>query len=198
MVRAEQREQTRERIVDAAVAAFADLGFRAASTRDIAARAGLSQGLVTYHFASKEDLWKAAADRIFAGFHDEVLGGGHEVGPDAKAVARAVIGRYVRFVAHHPELIRIMIEEGKVADDRMRWLVERHLRPVYEGFEFLAKSIYPAEGPDMAHFYYAIAGAASLIFAVAPECAELTGTDPLTDERIERHADLVVRLFVPD
>jgi AcrR family transcriptional regulator len=198
VVRAEQREQTRERIVDAAVAAFADLGFRAASTRDIATRAEVTQGLITYHFASKEDLWRAATDRVFAGFHDEVLGGRHEAGLDSKAVARAVIRRYVRFVARHPELIRIMIEEGKVADDRMRWLVERHLRPVYEGFESLAQSIYPTGGPGAAHVYYAIAGAASLIFAVAPECAELTGIDPLTDERIERHADLVVRLFVPD
>jgi AcrR family transcriptional regulator len=196
--RAEQREQTRERIVDAAVAAFADLGFRAASTRDIATRAEVTQGLVTYHFASKEDLWVAAADRIFAGFYDEVLGERGEAGLDSRAAARAVIRRYVRFVARHPELIRFMVEEGKVADDRMRWLVERHLRPVYEGFEALADVIYPSEGPGVAHLYYAIAGAASLMFAVAPECAELTGVDPLRDEQIELHADLVVRLFVPD
>ena len=47
------------------------------------------------------------------------------------------------------------------------------------------------------HAYYALAGAASLIFAVAPECAALTGTDPRRRASIKRHADLVADLFRP-
>ena len=39
--------------------AFAERGYEAASTRDIAARAGVTQGLVTYHFESKDALWQA-------------------------------------------------------------------------------------------------------------------------------------------
>ena len=54
----------RERIVEAALEAFAEKGFRGASTREIAERAGTNQGLITYHFRSKEELWRAAADRI--------------------------------------------------------------------------------------------------------------------------------------
>src|SRR5262245_36084658 len=66
--RAGQRRarETRERIVAAALEAFAERGFDGARTRDIAARAGVNQGLITYHFASKDALWKAAADHIFA------------------------------------------------------------------------------------------------------------------------------------
>ena len=45
----------RARIRDAAIAAFADEGF-SASVRTIAARAGVSPGLVTHHFGSKEAL----------------------------------------------------------------------------------------------------------------------------------------------
>ena len=63
--RAAQREETHERIVVAAAKAFSEKGFRAASTRDIAARAGVNQGLITYYFKSKQELWKAAAGRIF-------------------------------------------------------------------------------------------------------------------------------------
>ena len=58
------RGEARERIVTAAVEAFAEKGFEAASTRDIAQRAGTDQGLVTYHFPSKDQLWRAAADRL--------------------------------------------------------------------------------------------------------------------------------------
>ncbi|MDQ1536947.1 MAG: hypothetical protein QOE58_1340, partial [Actinomycetota bacterium] len=45
-----------QRLMDAAVDAFADKGFHATSTRDIAARAQMSPAGVYVHFASKEDL----------------------------------------------------------------------------------------------------------------------------------------------
>ena len=44
------------RLMDAAVDAFADKGFHATSTRDIAARARMSPAGVYVHFASKQDL----------------------------------------------------------------------------------------------------------------------------------------------
>src|SRR5664280_3463583 len=45
-----------QRLIEAAVDAFADKGFHAASTRDIAARAQMSPAGVYVHFASKQDL----------------------------------------------------------------------------------------------------------------------------------------------
>lgn len=48
--------QTAERLLDAAARAFADSGFHATTTRDIASRAGLSPAGVYVHFASKEEL----------------------------------------------------------------------------------------------------------------------------------------------
>jgi AcrR family transcriptional regulator len=44
------------RLIDAAAEAFADKGFHATTTRDIAARAGMSPAGVYVHFATKEDL----------------------------------------------------------------------------------------------------------------------------------------------
>jgi AcrR family transcriptional regulator len=44
------------RLMDAALDAFADKGFHATSTRDIAARADMSPAGVYVHFASKQDL----------------------------------------------------------------------------------------------------------------------------------------------
>ena len=45
-----------QRLMDAAVDAFADKGFHATSTRDIAARAQMSPAGVYVHFTSKQDL----------------------------------------------------------------------------------------------------------------------------------------------
>ncbi|WP_084529215.1 helix-turn-helix domain-containing protein [Nocardia crassostreae] len=46
----------RNRILHAAVSAFAEYGFHATTTRDIAARAGLSPAGLYVHFNSKEEV----------------------------------------------------------------------------------------------------------------------------------------------
>jgi AcrR family transcriptional regulator len=49
-------DQTRNRLLDAAASAFAERGFHATSTRDIAAAAGMSPAAVYVHYRSKEEL----------------------------------------------------------------------------------------------------------------------------------------------
>src|SRR6185437_9002566 len=49
-------EQTRERILEAAVAEFGAKGFAGARTAEIAARAGVNQQLIAYHFGGKQGL----------------------------------------------------------------------------------------------------------------------------------------------
>ena len=45
---------------------FGAKGFDGASTRAIARRIGAHQPQINYHFASKEALWTAAVDHLFA------------------------------------------------------------------------------------------------------------------------------------
>lgn len=49
-------EATRARLVEAATEAFAELGYHATTTRDIASRAGMSPAALYVHHASKEEL----------------------------------------------------------------------------------------------------------------------------------------------
>lgn len=49
-----KRSTSRDRLIDAAVEAFAERGFHATTTRDIAARAGMSPAALYVHHASKE------------------------------------------------------------------------------------------------------------------------------------------------
>lgn len=195
--RAQQRAATRERIVEAAAETFAERGFRGASTREIAERAGTNQGLITYHFRSKEALWRAAADRLFGMLRTRLGGRLGALETEApRERAREAIREYVRFTAAHPELFRLIVEEGKNADDRMHWLVESHLKPLFEGFVRFGAA-FGGERSILPHAYYVLAGAGSLIFAVAPECRRLTGLDPERAQAVETHADFVARLLVP-
>lgn len=54
-------EATRRRILAAAAELIAEAGWAGFSTRDIAARAGTTQGVVSYHWRSKDDLVREAA-----------------------------------------------------------------------------------------------------------------------------------------
>jgi AcrR family transcriptional regulator len=57
-------EAAREALVKAALALFAERGFAATSTRQIAARAGVNISLISYHFGGKEGLRRACAAAI--------------------------------------------------------------------------------------------------------------------------------------
>ena len=195
--RSRQRLETRERIVEAAAEAFAERGFRGASTREIAQRAGTNQGLITYHFRSKDELWRAAAEHIF-GMLRTSLGKrlASLASDDPRERAREGIREYVRFAAAHPELFRLMVEEGKSDEKRMEWLVDTHMKPLYGGF-LRWGLLGGVDEALLPHAFYVLAGASSLLFAVAPECRRLTGLDPAEEASVERHAEFVARLLVP-
>ena len=56
---------TREAILEAAEAEFAEHGYEAASTRGICTRAGVNVALVNRYFKSKENLYRIVAKRLF-------------------------------------------------------------------------------------------------------------------------------------
>ena len=193
-------EDTRARIVAAAIEAFSNDGFEGASTRQIAALAGENQGLITYHFGNKDNLWRAAVDTLFGGFRTE-LESRAEVLADAEARARVrlLIYFFVRYAAQHPEQMRLMVQEGKADSPRAEWLVDRHIKPMYELFGALVCEAQEAgvlpQAP-VVHLFYTLIGATSLIFTHAPECKRLTGLDPMQEDMIEAHAEAICNLML--
>lgn len=65
------KEQTRERIVAAAVEHFKERGFEAATTRDIARRAGIAAGTLFNYFPSKEAIVSALATESLGGADED-------------------------------------------------------------------------------------------------------------------------------
>lgn len=62
------KESTKDRILNAAEALFADRGFAETSLRTITQRADVNLASVNYHFGSKKSLIQAVFDRFFRGF----------------------------------------------------------------------------------------------------------------------------------
>jgi len=193
---------TSAQLLDAALAEFAAHGFEAASTRAIAQRAGVHQPQINYHFASKDELWRAAVDHLFAQL-DAVMAAPREPAPgagtsSARTLLETIIRRFVGFAAQHPELNRIMVHEATADSERLDWLVERHVRTRFlQIAELLGAAGLPAvAGHDPVILYYSLIGAASLMYVNAPEARRLTGHDPSRPEIITAHADLLVALLL--
>lgn len=206
---------TRRRIIDAAADLFAERSFEGATTREIAARAGVTQPLLNYHFRSKGALWQAAVDSLFdmlaastaprsseldslasSGADNPAPSGADNLDP--VAAARQRVREFVVFSARHPQLHRIISQESKADSDRMDFLVERHIRPLYEATVAMFEQLVVADRvPPIApaHLYYLLTGAGPTMFVLAPECRRLTGLDPEDDSVIEAHADAVCLLL---
>jgi AcrR family transcriptional regulator len=199
--RATSASDTPKRILEAALEAFSQKGFEGARTRDIAARAKVTLGLVQYHFGSKDDLWKAAVERAFADLDagvERVLSDSR--GLDARAHLREMVRTYVRFVAENTAFIRIMHDEGKRRGPRMRWLTDRYVKPL---FDKVTPHIVNAQESgillsdvDPVHFTYMLVGAAGMFFHQAEECKRLTGIDPSEASAVEAHSRAVESLFL--
>jgi AcrR family transcriptional regulator len=202
------REDIRERLLDAALVEFGAKGFDGASTRAIAARIGAHQPQINYHFASKEALWTAAVDHLFSELgramqgvgRADVLNGSGEVSEIA-AVFAEIIRRFVRFAAHHPELNQIMVHEATAASDRVKWMTERHVQPLYETVRRLWRRLRKAgiAAPiDDRLFHYVLVGAASIVYVNAPEARLLTGIEPTAARWVEAHAEGLVATLLPN
>ena len=92
-------EATRARLVEAAIAAFAEKGFHGTTTRDIAAAAGMSPAALYVHHRSKEELLylisRAGHERTLTLVRKAIAGGGTPV----EKLRRVVYD----FAVHHAE-----------------------------------------------------------------------------------------------
>jgi TetR/AcrR family transcriptional regulator len=190
---------TRERILAAALELFSERSFEGASTRLIAERAGVQQPLLAYHFGSKEELWRAAVGQLFGELTHAL---GERIfglrGVEDSAVAKLVVAEFVRFSAAHPQLHRIIMQECKADSSRLDWLVEQHIRPLFDAaIDMLEPLVAAGKVRDVppVHLYYLLTGAGATMFVLAPECRRLSGVDPLDPTEIERHVDAVVSML---
>ena len=187
---------------------FSSVGFDAASTRAIAARAGVRQGQLTYHFDTKVVLWRATVDHLFERFDAEFAAAigltGVTGDDDPVAEFESAVRALVRVVSRLPELNRVMVHEATAGSDRLTWLVDRHVRARFEQVSVLWRRVQAAGGThleaDPVVLYYCLLGAASLLYVNAPEAELLVGGDAATgavaDALVEAHADTLVAMLL--
>ena len=104
-------EETRERILDAALRLFRERGFDETTMRDIAAEAGVATGAAYYYFRSKEELVMAFYERT-AEEARELLPGVLEESKELGDRIRAVITMKIDQFADHRRLLVALVRIG--------------------------------------------------------------------------------------
>src|SRR5438046_987651 len=103
---------TKARILEAAEEVFATKGFEGASTREIAAKAGVNISSLHYHWESKETLYYAVFQNIYnqliESSRDSVLPATAR-GDSPRAVHEASVGRVFDYFAANPNIPRLLL-----------------------------------------------------------------------------------------
>jgi AcrR family transcriptional regulator len=102
---------TRQRILDAALAEFAENGLAGARVDEIAARAGANKRMLYAHFGSKEELWLVVLEGAYAAKREEERAVEVAGLAPAEAMARLVAFN-LRYTARHPEFVALLNQEN--------------------------------------------------------------------------------------
>ena len=192
---------TQQKLLDAAVEAFSESGFKGTSTRDIADRAGVHHPLITYHFKNNDRLWRAAADSIFREFNIALVKAMADI-PETRPRERAetFIRTYVRYAHDQPALHKFILQESSHPSARLDWLIRNHLKPL---FEIVVQSLRElqdlgiAPPGDPAILFNMIRVSAGGLLALSEEIKGTSNIDFDREGALDDLADMIIRCFLP-
>lgn len=198
----EQRaRQVRERILDGAIAVFAERGFGGTTIKEVAQAADCKHSLVMYHFGSKQALWEQAAEWLMERFdarHAQYLEAMLPARNDRERVNH-LLQAFIWTLREMPAYGRLLLQEGSTHTDRTLWLHHHYVPSRYRNIEF--------DDPDLTReltqvtlLRSVVAGAILYVVLAAPQIAVSAAEDggedpaafePLTDKTVERLADML-------
>lgn len=192
---------TQQKLLDAAIEAFSENGFKGTSTRDIAERAGVHHPLITYHFKNKDKLWRAAADKIFRDFRRSLAASlEHHQNECPKERMASLVKAYVYYAKSQPALHKVMVQEASYSSPRLDWLVETHLRPFFDTTftmleELQALGIAVPGNPKL--LFNMIRLSSGGLLALGKELNASSGIDVEDESTLDEIAEMIVSVFLP-
>jgi AcrR family transcriptional regulator len=113
--------ENRARILEAAIAEFASRGYEGASMDKIAAGTDTTRALINYYFGSKEKLYLAVLERVYAEIRAAEDGLDLEPLAPVDAIRRIVEFTYDYYVAHE-YFVRLVVAENQAKGRHMKRL----------------------------------------------------------------------------
>ena len=160
-VTAETKQETRQRILDAARKLFSEKGFAGTTTRDLAGEASIATGTMFNYFASKEGLALAIVDTSLEAARREFLESRHD-GESLEEALFAHVAITLRHLRPHRAYLSDVVEStlspfnrssGAEASAGLR---VRHLETVQALIEALASKSTPRPSAVTMHLYWTL------------------------------------------
>ncbi len=194
-------ESAREAILASAIAEFSRKGLAGARMEAVARGAGVAKGLVFHHFGSKEGLWSAALERIYA----QLRAGQDEADLIALGPVegmRRLAQETFRLFRDQPEIVALMNEENL---HRARYLraakaVPRLYNPLFAAIEALlaegrAQRLFRAD-VDTTALYVALSGLGYFYCANRWTLSAAFAGDLFKPERIATYEAMIGEMVV--
>jgi TetR/AcrR family transcriptional regulator len=187
--------RTRERILDAAEAVFAERGFDGATLRDVAARVGIRNPSLYNHFDSKESLYAAVLERGMRPVLELLSRWVEERG--AETTSRSIVELVMRILARRPELARLVLHETLAGGQRLTPMLRSWIGPIFEKSGEAAEASGAAErwGRErlpllVLAMYHVVVG----YFTIAPLYRDISGVDLMAPEALAQQTQLFAEM----
>jgi AcrR family transcriptional regulator len=125
---AERSEATREALIEAARALFAEHGYAGVGTEEIVRAAGVTRGALYHHFEGKRELFEAVYERIESELAERIATGALSSGGDSPLAAMRAGAEMFLQACTEPEAQRIVLLDGPsvLGWDRWREIAAEH------------------------------------------------------------------------
>jgi TetR/AcrR family transcriptional regulator len=182
--------QSRAAILKAAVLEFASEGQAGARTDAIARAARVNKALLYYYFKDKRALYGAVLDQVFGGLSATVMEAlSRDLPPREKLLAYA--GAHFDYIARHPLYPRVvqseMMSASRGGATHLPRIVKQYFRPLFGRLaQLLREGTASGEfrAVDPLHFIPSMISMIVFYFTSAPVMRLMTGSDPLSPERV--------------
>jgi AcrR family transcriptional regulator len=181
-------ERTRRKLLEAAEAVFAELGYHAASIVKITEAAGVGQGTFYLYFAGKKDVF----DELVVDLNHRVRQAMTEAashGATRAEMERLGFAAFFRFTAEHPALYRIIRQAEFVSPETLQLHYERLTSGYVTGLRQAMEAGEIAEG-DPELLAWALMGIGEL---VGMRWILWAGRDELSPEMLDELGRIIAR-----
>lgn len=160
---------------------------------------GVSHNLIYQRFGSKIELWRAAVDHGFGGLVQHMQGVFDPTISDPLDQLRLAIRSFVIFSAEHPELLGLMDIEARQDTDRLAYIYEKYISPMYGGIGRLLEHLIAERRirkVPLRTFHFLVAHGAIAPFTLEPLAEHFDSRSPLKPRAVQQHAELIADVII--
>ncbi|MDF1780929.1 MAG: TetR family transcriptional regulator [Alcanivoracaceae bacterium] len=165
-VRAQRKAETRQRILDAALALLASgRGMDSLGLREVAREVGLAPPSLYNHFPTMDDLGLALIDLACYRLRSVMRQGRKQmVVRDPSAGVQDLVHRFLAYLAEYEGEFRLLVQQRLGNTERFRRRIQRELQLFREELEEDARAVAESRGMTDMHYRAASEAAVAVIF----------------------------------